>query len=125
MWHEPSDEPLCKEKFDFGFEKEDSGEGMRKLIIEEVESFRRMVRPQVTTPQPPAPPVRQNSGGPRRQETLPLPVPTRDEIMLSPSVAQGEVGGGGGAESVGYAMMNSPVQQQDELERELMFGKNV
>lgn len=65
--------------------------------------------------------MRQNSGGPKRQETVPLPVPTRDEIMLSPSIENGEVRG---AESVGYAMMNSPVQQE-ELERELMFGKNV
>lgn len=43
VWHEESDEPVCSEKFDFGFEKEDSEEGMRKLIVEEVESFRRMV----------------------------------------------------------------------------------
>jgi mitogen-activated protein kinase 7 len=44
VWHEPADEPECQQKFDFGFEKEDSAEGMRRLIVEEVETFRRMVR---------------------------------------------------------------------------------
>lgn len=43
VWHEPADEPECQQKFDFGFEKEDSAEGMRRLIVEEVETFRRMV----------------------------------------------------------------------------------
>lgn len=43
VWHEPADEPECREKFDFGFEREETIEGMRQLIVEEVESFRRMV----------------------------------------------------------------------------------
>jgi len=36
----------CEQKFDFGFEEEDSIEGMKKLIIEEVNSFRAGVRAQ-------------------------------------------------------------------------------
>jgi len=43
VWHEPADEPTCERRFDFGFEAEESMEGMRRLIVEEVESFRRMV----------------------------------------------------------------------------------
>lgn len=44
VWHEPADEPECEAKFDFGFEREDTPEGMRALIVEEVENFRRKVR---------------------------------------------------------------------------------
>ncbi|ORY84142.1 kinase-like domain-containing protein [Leucosporidium creatinivorum] len=102
VWHEPADEPECQQKFDFGFEKEDSAEGMRRLIVEEVETFRRMVRP----------PVRSNSG-PRRQETL--PVPSRDEIMASP-------GGAGAKEEEGHQRWTTEPEEEvpgDELEREL------
>ena len=34
----------CEQKFDFGFEEEESIEGMKKLIVEEVNSFRAEVR---------------------------------------------------------------------------------
>lgn len=34
------------QKFDFSFEEEDSIEGMKKLIVEEVNSFRKEVRAQ-------------------------------------------------------------------------------
>lgn len=44
VWHEPLDEPTCPQKFDFGFEHVDDVEGMRQLIVQEVEEFRRMVR---------------------------------------------------------------------------------
>lgn len=69
VWHDPADEPICetvrnilrfyprdlkgtelthdcKQKFDFGFEEEDTIEGMKKLIIGEVNSFRAEVRQQ-------------------------------------------------------------------------------
>jgi len=36
----------CTQKFDFGFEEEDTIEGMKKLIVEEVNSFRAEVRMQ-------------------------------------------------------------------------------
>lgn len=44
VWHDPADEPVCPVPFDFSFESEDSTEGMKRLIVEEVRSFRRMVR---------------------------------------------------------------------------------
>lgn len=44
---------------DFSFELEDSIEGMKQMIIDEVSSFRNLVR---------QPPSRQSSGGARRQE---------------------------------------------------------
>lgn len=34
----------CEQKFDFSFEEEDSIDGMKKLIVEEVNSFRVEVR---------------------------------------------------------------------------------
>lgn len=46
VWHDPADEPVCEIPFDFGFEQEDSQDGMRKLIVEEVSSFRQLVRQQ-------------------------------------------------------------------------------
>ncbi|EFP90786.1 Mitogen-activated protein kinase [Puccinia graminis f. sp. tritici] len=45
VWHDPEDEIDIKEKFDFSFESEDSTEGMKQLIINEVVSFRQSVRP--------------------------------------------------------------------------------
>ncbi|KAI9465688.1 kinase-like domain-containing protein [Lactarius psammicola] len=44
VWHDPTDEPVCPTKFDFFFEEEDSIEGMKKLIVEEVNMFRSEVR---------------------------------------------------------------------------------
>ncbi|QRW25313.1 mitogen activated protein kinase [Rhizoctonia solani] len=43
VWHDPSDEPVCSSTFDFGFEEEDSVEGMRQLIVDEVNAFRHAV----------------------------------------------------------------------------------
>ena len=39
-WHDPVDEPTRPVKFGFGPEDEDSIEGMKKLIVEEVHLFR-------------------------------------------------------------------------------------
>jgi len=69
IWHDPADEILCPTPFDFSFEAEESTEGMRNLIVQEVRAFRRMVR---------APPAQRQGSGPKRQETL--PVPSRDEL---------------------------------------------
>ena len=44
VWHDPNDEPVCANKFDFSFEQVDDIEGMKKLILQEVISFRREVR---------------------------------------------------------------------------------
>lgn len=43
VWHEPADEPTCPALFDFGFEQEETMEGMRREIVKEVEEFRRLV----------------------------------------------------------------------------------
>lgn len=60
IWHDPQDEVLCPAKFDFSFELEESSEGMRRLIVDEVASFRRMVR---------TPPSQRQNSGPKKQET--------------------------------------------------------
>ncbi|WVQ77847.1 hypothetical protein IAR50_007544 [Cryptococcus sp. DSM 104548] len=71
VWHDPTDEPLCEVPFDFSFEEEDSVAGMRDLILDEVRSFRHLVR-QTSPPRretheththelPPAPAAVQNS----------------------------------------------------------------
>lgn len=44
VWHDPADEPVCQSKFDFSFENIDDIAGMKKLILDEVISFRREVR---------------------------------------------------------------------------------
>jgi serine/threonine protein kinase len=44
VWHDPADELVCLDKFDFGFEDEDSIEDIKRLIVEEVQSFRAEVR---------------------------------------------------------------------------------
>lgn len=44
VWHDPNDEPVCANKFDFSFEQVDDIDGMKKLILQEVISFRREVR---------------------------------------------------------------------------------
>ncbi len=66
VWHDPADEPDCPsvsctviqnlavltrglQSFDFGFEEEDGIEGMKRLIVEEVQSFRSEVRQQART----------------------------------------------------------------------------
>jgi mitogen-activated protein kinase 7 len=54
VWHDPVDEPSCEVPFDFSFEREDSTNGMRDLIVDEVRSFRALVR-QHAMPQPQAP----------------------------------------------------------------------
>ena len=51
VWHDPADEPLCEVPFDFGFEREESTNGMRQLIVDEVRSFRQLVRQQAV-PEP-------------------------------------------------------------------------
>ncbi|KAG6876978.1 hypothetical protein C0992_011161 [Termitomyces sp. T32_za158] len=70
LWHHPANEPICPKKVDFEFEVEDSIEGMKELIIEEVNSFRAEVRSQARM-----------FGQLRRLESL--PIPSREEILSS------------------------------------------
>ncbi len=44
IWHDPNDEPVCKTKFDFSFEAVDDIPSMRQMILDEVRSFRSLVR---------------------------------------------------------------------------------
>lgn len=45
VWHEPKDEPVCSQKFDFkSFETVDDIELMKLLIVDEVKRFRAFVR---------------------------------------------------------------------------------
>ncbi|KAJ9109064.1 hypothetical protein QFC21_000391 [Naganishia friedmannii] len=62
VWHDPADEPVCPATFDFGFEAEDSTEGMKAMIITEVAAFRQQIRNQIRA-------------APVRRETLPVEVP--------------------------------------------------
>ncbi|WFC95174.1 mitogen-activated protein kinase [Malassezia brasiliensis] len=100
VWHDPADEPVCSSKFDFSFEQVDDIESMKKLILNEVISFRREVRLQAQARQqmlresqaPESSQYAQTAAGdarltPRRQDSL--PVPSREEIeRTTPEHAQ-------------------------------------
>lgn len=92
VWHDPADEPVCASKFDFSFEQVDDIEGMKKIILNEVISFRREVRLQAqarqqmmhasaesaanvvpTASQIPPRDSPYEQTPPRRQDTLPVP----------------------------------------------------
>ncbi|KAF7966105.1 hypothetical protein HWV62_10210 [Athelia sp. TMB] len=107
-WHNPADEPICHKKFDFGFEEEDEFEGMKKLIVEEVTSFREEVRQQA-----------RSAGQGRRPDSL--PIPTRDEIINSPIREHGPDHGGVSGFTSTSGRLPSPVMDNPsaELEREL------
>jgi mitogen-activated protein kinase 7 len=107
VWHDPNDEPVCESKFDFSFEEEDSIDGMKMLIVEEVNQFRALVRSQAKAQQS------------KRQDTL--SVPSREEILASPMEASG-----GGTSSLSddrgdRTLTSSPIldDPSEELEREL------
>ncbi|GAA5999740.1 hypothetical protein JCM10207_005886 [Rhodosporidiobolus poonsookiae] len=122
VWHEPADEPVCAEKFDFSFEEEDSIEGMRQLIVEEVEAFRRLVRPQLQQQQPTAstqaPPPRTSSAAAQAQ---PAPLPSREEMLTSPQAQAHPT-----HDWAQYGQQRVPGGEEVpgmELERELQYGR--
>jgi len=110
VWHDPNDEPVCSSTFDFGFEEEDSVDGMRQLIVDEVNTFRAGVRAHARA-----------AGAARRQDTL--PVPTREEVINSP--VSDKVPANGTTSSYSYtnktARPPTPVMDDpsEELAREL------
>jgi len=109
VWHDPADEPVCESKFDFSFEEEDSIDGMKKLIVTEVNAFRAEVRAQARA-----------AGQIRRQDSL--PIPTRDEILSSPIQEYGPHNGATSGFTTNYNQrLPSPVMDDpsEELEREL------
>ncbi|KAJ7874828.1 kinase-like domain-containing protein [Mycena olivaceomarginata] len=96
------------QKFDFGFEEEDSIEGMKKLIVDEVNSFRTEVRAQARA-----------AGQVRRQDSL--PIPSREEIINSPMQEHGPFHGTTSGYTAPNALPPSPTMDDPsgELEREL------
>lgn len=106
VWHDPADEPVCAGKFDFSFERVDDIDGMKRLILDEVVSFRREVRVQaharqmalereaaqqnppvaapVAAPQDIIPPEASpySTTSMRRQQDA-LPIPSREDIERS------------------------------------------
>ena len=44
VWHDPADEPVCSEKFEFSFEAVNDMDHLRQMVIDEVHDFRRFVR---------------------------------------------------------------------------------
>lgn len=44
IWHDPADEPICTEKFDFSFEVVNDMDELTQMVIDEVQDFRRFVR---------------------------------------------------------------------------------
>lgn len=44
IWHDPADEPVCTEKFEFSFESVNDMEELKKMVIDEVNDFRQFVR---------------------------------------------------------------------------------
>lgn len=44
IWHDPADEPICSEKFEFSFESINEMDQLKKLVIDEVNDFRNFVR---------------------------------------------------------------------------------
>jgi len=108
VWHDPNDEPVCSAPFDFGFEEEDSVEGMRQLIVDEVNTFRGTVRSQARA-----------AGAAKRQDTL--PVPSREEVINSPISENVPANGSTSNYSYKAARPPSPVMDDpsEELAREL------
>ncbi|KAG8730858.1 Mitogen-activated protein kinase [Ceratobasidium sp. 423] len=103
VWHDPSDEP----PFDFGFEEEDSVEGMRQLIVDEVNDFRHAVRSQARA-----------AGATRRQD---LSVPSREEVINSPLSEKVPANGATSSFTNTSGRVPSPVMDDpsEELAREL------
>lgn len=44
VWHDPNEEIVCTEKFDFAFEVVDDFDTMKQMLLEEVKTFREIVR---------------------------------------------------------------------------------
>jgi hypothetical protein len=119
----------CGQKFDFGFEEVDTIEGMKKLIVEEVNSFRAEVRAHARA-----------AGQARRQDRFvfivrswcfrlttkhlnmcSLPIPSRDEILSSPVQEHGPVHGATSNYTAPNQRASSPVMEDpsEQLEQEL------
>lgn len=141
--------------FDFSFEEEDGVDGMKRLIVDEVNSFRAEVRAHArgggqvrrqdrcvpSSPYPSAPslacfdhtfsPAVHSSHAPERENALTpppsLPIPTRDEIIASPV---GDFAPANGATSAfgapsGQARESSPVMEDPSAQLERELAGSV
>lgn len=108
VWHDPNDEPICETKFDFSFEEEDQIDGMKRLIVQEVNDFRALVRN-----------AARSANQMQRQESLPMP--TRDEVMNSPVQDYVPANGATSGYTAAPGQPPSPVMDDpsEALEREL------
>ncbi|KAH7099938.1 CMGC/MAPK/ERK protein kinase [Auriculariales sp. MPI-PUGE-AT-0066] len=116
------EQALAHPIFDFGFEDENSMDGMKNLIVEEVMEFRRIVRQQA-----------QPSQNKRPQEDG-LAAPSRDDVIASPIHDQAPQNGGTSSYTLptepaidpetDTPVMDNPTQDLErELERHLHVSK--
>lgn len=118
VWHDPQDEPVCAETFDFAFEAEESTEGMKKMIIQEVAAFRNQVRQEAA--------VHYQQ---KQEQAKPQP-PRKDSMPPAPAAAVTggvEAGVGPGFDTSAQGQQNdAPDREEDPasaLERELAGSK--
>lgn len=76
IWHDASDEPACPTTFDFTFEVVDDVQDMRKMILDEVMRFRRVVR---------------NQGAPSLQVQLPTAQAQTEQLQQQAAAQQQNV----------------------------------
>ncbi|RIA96497.1 CMGC/MAPK/ERK protein kinase [Glomus cerebriforme] len=111
VWHDPNDEPVCPEPFDFSFEAVDDPDQMRAMIAQEVLNFRAAVRRHQ---------VPQLSVATGAKSTNLTKIPDRDTILNSPTVVRGDpdalVTGHYQPSGLDNAVMS------EDLERELSGG---
>ena len=118
---------MCKQKFDFSFEEEDTIEGMKKLIVEEVAQFRQEVRGQVprgTGPKPSNSCVLFHSPHTSTDllHLIRLPIPSRETVASSPVTEYAAPNGATSNYTRPHEMRpGSPVMEDPsvELEKEL------
>ncbi|KAF8200716.1 kinase-like domain-containing protein [Pholiota molesta] len=116
-WRDPSDEPICEKECNFSFEEENHMEGMKALILHEVNLFREEIRAKSKA---------RNAA--QLQVVRPpdsLPVPSREEILRSPIHEYGPYPGATSSLAAAHmgeeAHTGSPVidEPSQDLEREL------
>lgn len=107
LLHPLSSHTADTQPFDFSFEREDSTNGMRNLIIDEVRSFRHLVRQQSIPAQP--------SAHPQRKESQDLPPPPAG-ATAQPGAGMGPAYGGEGEVGDNEEVFEEP---SSALERQL------
>jgi mitogen-activated protein kinase 7 len=101
VWHDPAEEPVCPQIFDFGFEQVDDIDTMREMISFEVETFRQRVRSHATAPSASAPSIQIAAAsahaavaGSGEKEEMPKPQSAEDEVMEQEDDLEAVLAGG-------------------------------